>query len=64
MSSEYLNNKFLEGVILRFKSSKLEIAQFKLILEDLEKSTCNFMAEKYSYKITNEGRDILLIPPR
>jgi len=32
--------------------------------EDLEKTTSNFMAEKYSYKITNEGRDILLIPPR
>ena len=32
--------------------------------EDLEKNTSNFMAERYSYKITNEGRDILLIPPR
>ena len=32
--------------------------------DDLERDTSNLMVGKYSYKITNEGRDILLIPPR
>ena len=32
--------------------------------DDLERTTSNLMVEKYSYKITNVSRDILLIPPR
>ncbi len=39
MSTEYLNNKFLENVIRRFQQSKQEKIRYQLIMEDVKSST-------------------------
>ena len=38
MSSEYLNNKFLESVIRRFQKSKQEKIKYEFIMEDVQTS--------------------------
>lgn len=48
MSNEYLNNKFLEGAICRFQSSKAEKSKYELIILQMSKFP-NKAAKKASH---------------
>jgi len=48
MSSEYLNNKFLEGAIFNFQKYKQEKVKFELIADDVQSSTEKRLKNKKS----------------
>lgn len=47
MTTEYINNKTFEALIIKFQKSKKEQAKFKLLMEDIKETEQRMFSKKY-----------------